>query len=841
MDYIREHIYLAALLHDIGKFYQRADTGSIASSKYLKEYFKEESSFCPSFKGVYSHKHVLWTAQFIDDYNAVFARLVEHSSMNLSDKDNLFNLAASHHLAYSQLTELGKLIKMADCLSSGMDRDSDVALKDDRDEQGRWDDFKRKRLIPITDTINKNEIELRKLGKWRQCLSPLSLSWSYFPKVELSKDGDYEKLWEQFNGEFKFIQANTYKAFSETLLSVLYKYTSCIPASTINFPDVSLYDHLKTTAALAVCLYDVYKSGENPEKPFLLIGADVSGIQSYIYQVVSKYAGKNLKGRSFYLRLLADAVVHYLLESMELFQSNVIYNSGGGFYILAPNTSITHEQLRKAVTKIEEQMFDIHGNSLFLAIDSIELSKDTFMHKSGESLSSAWGDLFEKKEAKKNARYLDLLKADYSRFFTPSMNGGEEKVDAVTGEYFHKGEERRREGDLKPIRPITREQIVLGRTLKDFDSMVVSDGEIVYWKDKPHIQPLHLGVYYYFIKSYDLEEMKSQFRASADKVTVVTLNGKDENCAFLGMVDGIDNAYRLEFYGGNGVSKKYNGTFEEMCEKMSEDAFHRMGVLRMDVDNLGHIFQQGISPQRTTLSRMSALSRSFDYFFSGYLNTIWREEVPKQSFIIYSGGDDLFIVGSWDVTIRLAERIHKDFRDFTCHNPAFSISGGIAIVGAKFPIIKGAEMSAEEEENAKGHVCNGQSKNSISFLGMALNYDEEYPQVKSLKDEIVSLYESDELPKSFISKVLQHRENAKITAHQISNVKTYWMMTYDLSRMEQRLRGNKARVLIEHCKTEVCGNKSQLNGMPIISGYHPLELWALACRWAELEIRTNEQ
>lgn len=26
MDTIREHIYLAALLHDIGKFYQRADT-----------------------------------------------------------------------------------------------------------------------------------------------------------------------------------------------------------------------------------------------------------------------------------------------------------------------------------------------------------------------------------------------------------------------------------------------------------------------------------------------------------------------------------------------------------------------------------------------------------------------------------------------------------------------------------------------------------------------------------------------------------------------------------------------------------------------------------------------
>lgn len=48
---MREHIYLAALLHDIGKFYQRADTGSVKTSRYLKEHCKDESSFCPLFNG----------------------------------------------------------------------------------------------------------------------------------------------------------------------------------------------------------------------------------------------------------------------------------------------------------------------------------------------------------------------------------------------------------------------------------------------------------------------------------------------------------------------------------------------------------------------------------------------------------------------------------------------------------------------------------------------------------------------------------------------------------------------------------------------------------------------
>ena len=45
MENSRERIYLAALLHDIGKFYQRADTGSVRSSRYLKAHGKDETTF----------------------------------------------------------------------------------------------------------------------------------------------------------------------------------------------------------------------------------------------------------------------------------------------------------------------------------------------------------------------------------------------------------------------------------------------------------------------------------------------------------------------------------------------------------------------------------------------------------------------------------------------------------------------------------------------------------------------------------------------------------------------------------------------------------------------------
>ena len=49
-----------------------------------------------------------------------------------------------------------------------------------------------------------------------------------------------------------------------------------------------------------------------------------------------------------------------------------------------------------------------------------------------------------------------------------------------------------------------------------------------------------------------------------------------------------------------------------------------------------------------------------------------------------------------------------------------------------------------------------------------------------------------------------------------------------------------ARSLIENCKKEICTNQNTLNGENIITNYHAIELWTLAARWAELEIRTNK-
>lgn len=719
-----------------------------------------------------------------------------------------------------------KIIAEATCLSLG----EVTSVKNKGTDSGN------ERMLSILQTIG-----IPKGGilpdEWSHPVRSMNLSVDYFPQKNLDGEPDYKKLYEEFNEEYKCIKVDlTTRAYAETLLNLLFKYASSIPYDVSISTDISLYDHLKTTAALAVCLSefeDAKDCNKDNDAPFLLIGADFSGIQSYIYQIVSKYAGKNLKGRSFYLRLLSDTIVRFLLKELSLFRANIVYNSGGGFYLLAPNTQSVKDKLKESIKTIESQLFLTHGTSLYVAIDSIELSCDALYHQKKQSLGKVWGELFIKRDKKKSTKYAEQIKADES-FFEPFMLGGNAKRDSITGEEFLSEEEKQMEGLF--LKEITAKQIEIGKELRETEVLIVVEDNLWdNWREKyVNIQPAGLGHSYYFLTVEELRKRKGDIDGLKDKVSVITLNGKEGNCDFLHGMKDIQNIFSLDFYGGNEIDRGDVITFEEMCDN---ETFSRLGVLRMDVDNLGHIFQQGIPAERATLSRYAALSRSFDFFFSGYLNTIWREVDPEHSFIIYSGGDDVFIVGSWDVTIKLAERIKDDFSKFTCNNPAFSLSGGIAILSPKYPIMKGAEESAEEESAAKNHRCKEVSKNSISFMEMPMNWNYEYGTIKELKDEILNLLEDNKLPKSFVSKVLMHHANACFAKHQITNVRTYWKLTYDLSRMGDR---HKIK-LLDNCMNEVCkGSCETLNSKAISTDYHPLELWAFAARWAELEYRKDK-
>lgn len=661
-------------------------------------------------------------------------------------------------------------------------------------------------------------------------MNKLTLDERLFPSRTSDNDMERKNLLENFIADFEKIIPLDLTAYSETLLNVLQKYASCIPVGKGDKSNINLYDQTKISAAISTCLYD--GRDEKTTDKMMLIGADFSGIQSYIYQIVSKYAGKNLKGRSFYIRLLSDAIVRYVLKKLSLFRANIIYNSGGGFYILAPHTRKTIDTLQTIEKEIERKMFQEHGASLYLAMDYVPLSVEALLGRD-MSLSEVWNRLFVKRDENKQRKWKNMINENYSTFFTPDENSDPTHVDAITGEPFLKNEDKIKFGNGY-IHKVTDSQIKLGAVLRNFGYIVISDTPVD-GLECDTIEPLSLGIHYYFVKS-SIKQVAEELGKYRSSVTIITYKWENGECDFL--LDGLtSNIMMPAFYGGNEQYGKRMISFEEMCDNGFDDnSFKRLGILRMDVDNLGRIFQEGLSSKESTLSHYASLSRAFDVFFSGYLNTVWNEVSPLQSCILYSGGDDLFIVGSWDVVIEFAERVHSDFRKYACDNPMFSISGGIAIVSPKFPIMKAAEMSAEEESRAKNHNCGTYEKNSISIMSIPLNWEYEYPAVKKLKDLIVKNIADGTVAKSFISKILRHAANAKFVEHRITNIKVYWMLTYDLSRMRER---SKNVSIIGNCMADVCNNTGKLCGNKIKTSYHPLELWSLACRWAELELRTN--
>lgn len=660
----------------------------------------------------------------------------------------------------------------------------------------------------------------------------LSLSKKTFPLISQEMHGDYSILTNRMKENLINMQKHDIRVLAENMLQLLFRYASFVPSNKKDL-DISLYDQTRVAAAIAVCLYEVYhQQNAANNNSMMIIGADFSGIQSYIYEIVSKHAGKNLKGRSFYLRLLSDAVVGHFLKQLDLYQANVIYDSGGCFYILSPNTPHTKDVIESAIQHIERQLFETHGTSLFIAIDYIEISKEdiTYTHSS-HGMSEVWQSLFIKRDKKKYHKHSQLIAKCYNEFFLPKDVDGK-KRDAITGQDFSANDQTVRFNENQLISVINAQQIKIGQKLKECDCILVSDIEIDNLKNHTHIHPANIGRYYYLLSINEVKSLESFIKQHPEEVFIKMLNGKHGDCDFLLLPETTHCPVILEFYGGNSFNEK---TFEQMCDN---DNLSRLGILRMDVDNLGSIFQSGIPKDKACLARYAALSRSFDYFFSGYINSIiLDDENVEKSFIIYSGGDDLFIVGEWNSIIRIAKTIREDFREYTCNNPTFSISGGVAILTAKFPIISGAEESAFEESNAKNHTCKGKEKDSISFMDTALNWGLEFPAVEKLKDSMLQLLTKGNLSKSFLSKILLHASTADIEQHKIRNVKTYWMMSYDLKRIIERSKSEEVKRLAFNCQKEIWENKNHLNGELIETEYHLLELWAFACRWAELEYR----
>jgi hypothetical protein len=92
--------------------------------------------------------------------------------------------------------------------------------------------------------------------------------------------------------------------------------------------------------------------------------------------------------------------------------------------------------------------------------------------------------------------------------------------------------------------------------------------------------------------------------------------------------------------------------------------------------------------------------------------------------MIYSGGDDLFVVAAWSAAPHLAREIRALVARFVGGNPAWGLSGGVAVVRPRHPVASAAELAGEEEHRAKQYAgrVGGRTKDAIRFLDETMSW-----------------------------------------------------------------------------------------------------------------------
>lgn len=812
MDSLVWNAAIAGLLHDIGKLEQRAR--------------QDPWTPAPGIEREGQPVHATWTIYFVQN--------------NLPPAYRAAGFAgAYHHVPEKSPAEdkrLSELIALADKLSAG-------ERADPFDEtQGKT--HPPRQMVTIFDRLNID-------GKTKQD------GWHYlplqqiildkravFPRGRLSQEDEitaYTHISETVRNAARQNSPDP-QTYIENLLSTLQTTTWCVPSAYYHsVPDVSFYDHSRMTAALAVCLARtdakqihtllgaVQRSfwgkteGQDTEllktPVALLVGGDISGIQSFIYTISSKGAAKMLRGRSFYLQLLTEAVLRYVLRELDIPYTNVIYSGGGHFYLLAPPDAIdVLTRIRQSVT---QKLLKHHGASLYLAIGFTEIPA------SGLSVGHFpiyWGKMHRQLAFAKQQRYHELGEALYTKIFAPPQFGGNpDDTCSVCG------------GDTRPVTDWEEEREEQARICNLCRSFVEQIG-----KRLPDTRFIALGS----AQPVDadiggaldvLEEfgMPVRFLKNAgdplelpgvERISVWSLDDLDDSN--LPKSDKFPVSISLRYT----LKKVPEATFDELQKKV-EGGFKRLGVLRMDVDNLGELFSKSLG-ENATLARLSTLSFQISLFFEGWVKKLC-EDKPDHIYPVYAGGDDLFLIGPWDMMPELAMLIRSDFAEFTAGHPALHLSGGMAFIGGKYPVYQAAKDAEDAEKLAKGLP----TKNAFGFLGQAWHwsiFENVMDKQKNLR-KIVSRKEVDidnlEGPQAILQVLRNFAAQEADKARRMNGRPVWgpwlWLGPYQLTRMAERQKN----------KPELAAAIIKLRDELEKNNYSEINQWGAAARWTQLLTR----
>lgn len=635
-----------------------------------------------------------------------------------------------HHKGEMQYASLPRdslafITYFADNVSAGMDR------KCEGDEKG--------------PAVFDKGVDLRKI---------FNIVWGHRDDNTIPHD-NYNVIREQI--KLQLLQTHISPLEINSLINCLEATCSTVPSSTdlSELVDVSLYDHAKTTAGIASCIYDYLQEAGVTDyeyalfgkgavsyygKPmFLLYSCDMSGIQDFIYNISGSGALKQLRARSLYLEMLLEHMADELLERLELSRANLLYTGGGHAYFLLPNTAAARRTLGSFHEQIKEWFLSHYGTDLFLASAWVECSPEDLKNKGNnkQRFPQLFRDLSSKMSAAKALRY---SAEDIRR-----LNFGKAEMGDAHRECreCHRSDALAADGDICQL---CESLGVVSKHLVEKDVFyVVPEGDGTDCAGEKRL-PLPLGC------DMVVTSRERYLETQPNAKRVYTKNSWDAGIKLATHIWMGDYTAPM---GGEGIS-----AYASCGKKLDAGkGIKRLGVLRADVDDLGAAFVSGIPFEKVSISRTATLSRSLSYFFKYEINQV-LESGGYQLQIIYSGGDDLFIVGNWSDVLYAAIDVNKAFKEFT-GNGCLTISAGIGMFDEKYPIARMAYEVGLLEDVAKRYERKDEdgtlhSKDAVALWteDSVFGWDELTEVVEPRMREVSEIFEKNEKGKSFIYKII---------------------------------------------------------------------------------------
>jgi CRISPR-associated protein Csm1 len=296
---------------------------------------------------------------------------------------------------------------------------------------------------------------------------------------------------------------------------------------------------------------------------------------------------------------------------------------------------------------------------------------------------------------------------------------------------------------------------------------------------------------------------------------------------------------QFDSYAGLRMPKK-DGRILTYHDYAGQNVAKRLGVLKGDVDNLGRMFVSGLTrPGETRGVRMlrgNALSTQMHHFFSTCIDALCRSDgYADHVMVVYSGGDDIFCVGSWDRLVKFGRELRENLRRYAFDSPTVSISMGCALTGEKFPIHRGANLA----EEALGESKERDGKNSMCLFDRPVGWDD-FLAVERVKKRLYRAVEDEEdgLPRSVLHQLFmlhrafeQGREEGPVE-NRVNANRYRWLAAYQLTRMAKS-HGAHAELLEEDLLPAITGRTEKTVGEVEFSEPF-IHLLPLVVRWTEL-------